>query len=464
MNRYRFAPSPTGHLHIGGARTALYNYLMAKKSGGKFLLRIEDTDRERSTQEHVAAILASMEWLGLEYGEGPFFQTERMELYREHLERLLSQGKAYRCFCTPETIQEKRDLAMREGRKPKYDGTCRKLDPQQSASDPRPHCIRFHSPEAGKTIFEDLIKGTIEFENQELDDLVIARTDGTPTYNFVVVIDDLSMNITHVIRGDDHINNTPRQIQLYQAFDYPIPTFAHVPMILGSDKKRLSKRHGAVSVMAYRDEGYLPEAMINYLVRLGWSHGDQEIFSKEDLIKHFDISKVGVSAAIFNPEKLLWLNGIWIRQSSPVRLLEATQPFLLARGLDISDTEYAAAALASCQEKVKTLIELAQMADFYFQETVTVDEKTKKKCFKEGYRDVLKKALELFRGLAAFDLKSVETALNEFGDTHGLKLGQIAQPLRAALTGTMISPGIYDVIAVLGKDRVIKRLENILSS
>lgn len=463
MNRYRFAPSPTGHLHIGGARTALYNYLMARKTGGSFILRIEDTDRERSTPEHVAAILEAMAWLGLEYDEGPFYQTERNELYREHLEKLLSAGKAFRCFCTPEEIQSKREAAMKEGRKPKYDGTCRNLDPEKTAADPRPHCIRFRSPDEGKTRFEDLIKGPIEFDNRELDDLIIARTDGSPTYNFVVVIDDLTMNITHVIRGDDHINNTPRQIQLYEAFDYPVPHFAHVPMILGADKKRLSKRHGAVSVLAYRDEGYLPEALINYLVRLGWAHGDQEIFSRDELVQLFDIAKVGTSAAVFNPEKLLWLNGHYIRQAGSAHLVQATLPFLKARGLTVDAEDYAEAALASCREKVKTLVELAEMADFYFRDSVTIDEKTRKKCFKDGYRQVLEKARDFFQSQASFEVKEVETALNGFAEREDLKLGQIAQPLRAALTGTTISPGIYDVIAILGKERVIERIDKVLT-
>lgn len=463
MNRFRFAPSPTGHLHIGGARTALYNYLMAQKTGGKFILRIEDTDRERSTQEHIDAILEAMAWLGLEYDEGPFYQTQRGELYQEHLQRLLDEGKAYRCFCTPETLQAKREAMQKAGEKPKYDGTCRALDPQQAAKDPRPHCIRFFSTDEGTTQFEDLIKGTIVFQNSELDDLIIARTDGTPTYNFVVVIDDLTMKISHVIRGDDHINNTPRQIQLYQAFDYPIPTFAHVPMILGSDKKRLSKRHGATSVLAYRDEGYLAEALLNYLVRLGWSYGDEEVFGMEQLKELFDIKKVGKAAAVFNPEKLLWLNGYWIRQASPDHLLKQTAPFLKQRGLNIGEEDYAKRALVSCQEKVKTLVELAEMADFYFRDEVTVDEKATKKCFKEGYREILSEVLSLLQGLEPFDHDTVEKALNEFSERKEIKFGKIAQPLRAALTGTMVSPGIYDVVAILGKDRVIQRIQRALS-
>lgn len=458
MNRYRFAPSPTGHLHIGGARTALYNYLMAHKTGGKFILRIEDTDRERSTQEYIDSILEAMKWMGLDYDEGPFYQTQRSELYRGHVEKLLKEGKAYRCFCTAELLQTKRDAAMKAGLKPKYDGTCRRLDPKQSSADSRPYCIRFASSDEGATEFNDLIKGPIRFDNQELDDLVIARTDGTPTYNFVVVIDDLTMGVTHVIRGDDHINNTPRQIQLYQAFQYPIPTFAHVPMILGADKKRLSKRHGATSVLAYRDEGFLPEALTNYLVRLGWAYGDQEIFSMEELKKNFDIKDVGASAAVFNPEKLLWLNGHWIRQAIPERLLEATRPFLEKFGVTVTDEAYAQRALASAQEKAKTLIELAELTAFYFRDEIAIDEKARQKSFKGNYQDLLKKVLASLSQLKSFDQTEIEKALATLSEKEGVKLGEIAQPLRAALTGSTVSPGIYDVIAILGKDRVEKRI------
>ncbi len=463
MNRFRFAPSPTGHLHIGGARTALYNFLMAHKTGGKFILRIEDTDRERSTQEYIDSILEAMSWLGLHYDEGPFYQTQRSELYTQHLEKLLHEGKAYRCFCSPESLETKRNLAMSEGRKPKYDGTCRSLDPQSAAQDPRPSCIRFRSSEEGKTVVEDLIKGRIEFDNQELDDLILARTDGSPTYNFVVVIDDLTMGITHVIRGDDHLNNTPRQIQLYQAFDYPLPQFAHVPMILGNDKKRLSKRHGATSVLAYRDEGYLPEALLNYLVRLGWSYGDEEIFSLEQLKVHFDIAKVGKAAAVFNPEKLLWLNGHWIRQSSPERLCREIKPFLQARGLTIEDPAYGARALASCQEKVKTLIELAEMAAFYFVSEVEISEQVRDKMLHAEGVETLRELLPRLQSQQDFSATALEECIHQFVQEKELKLGKVAQPLRAALTGSTVSPGIFEMLAVLGKERSVERILKALS-
>ncbi len=464
MNRYRFAPSPTGHLHIGGARTALYNYLMAKKTGGKFILRIEDTDRERSTEEYIQSILQAMEWLGLSYDEGPYFQMQRSEIHQAHLKRLLDEGKAYRCFCPPELIEEKRQAAMKEGRKPKYDGTCRAISPEAAAQDPKPHCIRFRSEDEGKTVVEDLIKGRVEFDNAELDDLIIARTDGTPTYNFVVVVDDVTMEITHVFRGDDHLNNTPRQIQLYQAFDYPTPVFAHVPMILGADKARLSKRHGATSVLAYQEQGYLPEAMLNYLVRLGWAHGDEEVFSLERLVELFDIAAVGKSAAVFNPEKLLWLNGLWIRAYTPEKLLAATRPFLEKRGLKIEDEKYAARALGSCQEKVKTLAELAEMADFYFREKIEIQEEARKKGLDENGKQILDQLKSVLAGLEDFSHDSVAAALNQFAEKNSLKLGKVAQPLRSALTGSTISPGIFDVISVLGKEKTLSRIEKALSS
>ncbi|MGE3550728.1 MAG: glutamate--tRNA ligase, partial [Geobacter sp.] len=331
--RVRFAPSPTGYLHVGGARTALFNWLYARHFGGTFILRIEDTDTERSTQESVDAILQGMEWLGLDWDEGPFYQTDNFPLYKQHVQKLLDEGKAYRCWCSQETLEAKREAAMAEGRKPKYDGTCRHRQDQPLD---QPFVIRFKAPEEGETAFDDLIKGRIAFPNAELDDLIISRTDGTPTYNFCVVIDDALMRISHVIRGDDHVNNTPRQIQLYEALGYPVPLFAHVPMILGSDKARLSKRHGATSVIAYRDMGYLPEALNNYLVRLGWSHGDDEIFSRPEMIEKFDINHVGRAPSVFNPDKLNWLNAHYIKTSEPARLAELLKPHLATRG--VTDT------------------------------------------------------------------------------------------------------------------------------
>ena len=357
----RFAPSPTGFLHIGGARTALFNWLLARNQGGKFILRIEDTDQVRSTKESIDAILDSMTWLGLDWDEGPIYQTDRLSIYREHVDRLLREGKAYPCYCTPEELEERRQLALKEKRKPKYDGHCRNL---RGPIPGRTPAIRFQAPQAGKTVLHDLIKGTIEFDNLEMDDLVILRSDGWPTYNFSAVIDDATMGITHVIRGDDHVNNTPRQILLYQALGYPLPQFAHVPMILGADKARLSKRHGATSVMAYKEMGYLPQALVNYLVRLGWSYGDQEVFTKEELIQKFSLENVGKSAAVFNAEKLLWLSGVYIRQEKAETLAELLLPFLQARGLIPRSSAWLIEVVKTLQERSKTLVEMADQAIF----------------------------------------------------------------------------------------------------
>ena len=335
--RTRFAPSPTGYLHIGGARTALFNYLFARHHGGKFILRIEDTDRERSTTEAIEAILQALRWLQLDWDEGPFYQTQRFPLYRERIQKLLAEGRAYPCVCTPEELEAKRQAAQREKRKPAYDGTCR---PKKGAIPPlpkdKPYAVRFRSPQTGTTVVDDAVKGRVVFENRELDDLIIARSDGTPTYNFCVVVDDIDMGITHIIRGDDHLSNTPRQILLYQALGHVPPQFAHVPLILGLDKARLSKRHGATSVTAYRDMGYFPAALVNYLVRLGWSHGDQEIFSREELIEKFTLEEVGKSAGAFNPEKLVWVNFYYMKTRPLSQLAEEIVPegLLVPEGMD----------------------------------------------------------------------------------------------------------------------------------
>ena len=375
--RTRFAPSPTGYLHIGGARTALFNYLYARHCGGKFVLRIEDTDRKRSTPEAIDAILRSMEWLQLEWDEGPFYQTERMDLYQERLRALLSAGDAYPCVCTAETLDAKRQAALEEKRKPMYDGTCR---PAERAAVPLPEgvpfTIRFRSPESGKTVVDDQVKGRVEFDNAELDDLILARSDGSPTYNFCVVCDDIDMGISHIIRGDDHLSNTPRQMQLYQALGTEPPVFAHVPLILGTDKKRLSKRHGATSVMAYRDMGYFPEALNNYLVRLGWSHGDQEIFDSRELVEMFDIDAVGKSSAVFNPEKLLWLNAHYLKNRPLSRLAEDVGPYLTAKGYSVpEDRAWLERMVETLRERAKSLVELVDMAHYFLTEAVEIDEK-----------------------------------------------------------------------------------------
>ncbi len=454
--RVRFAPSPTGYLHIGGARTALFNYLLAKKNNGTFVLRIEDTDVERSTQESVDAILFAMDWLGLSYDEGPFYQTERFDLYKQKVQEMLDNGKAYRCYCTPEELEAKREKAMAEGRKPKYDGTCRNRTDQPDA----PFVVRFKLPEdKDETTFNDRIKGPITFRHEELDDLIIQRTDGTPTYNFVVVIDDAEMDINLIIRGDDHVNNTPRQILLYEAMGYSVPEFAHVPMILGSDKKRLSKRHGATSVMAYQEMGILPEALINYLARLGWSCGDEEIFSMDDLIEKFSLENVGRAAGVFNPEKLNWLNSHYIKTGDVARLAELLKPFLAAKGVDFSNGPDMQAAVKTLQERSSTLIEMADGAAFYFAETIEYEEKAKEKFLKADQADLFAVVVEQLEACDQFNHDGLEQAFAVVMEKTGLKFGKVAQPLRVALTGVTASPSIYEVLEVLGKERSLRRIK-----
>ncbi|MBI4224659.1 MAG: glutamate--tRNA ligase, partial [Deltaproteobacteria bacterium] len=375
--RVRFAPSPTGHLHIGGARTALFNYLFARHHRGTFILRIEDTDQERSTKEFLESILKGMEWLGMEWDEGPFHQFERLAVYREHVEKLLKAGKAYRCYCTPEELEVKRKALLAAGGKPKYDGKCRTGDRGLRTTERKPSCIRFKTPQEGLVEFNDICRGRIVTDRKELDDMIILRSDGTPTYNLTVVVDDVTMKITHVIRGDDHLNNTPRQIQLYEALGFAVPQFAHLPMIHGSDKKKLSKRHGAVSVVEYQEQGFLPEAMLNYLARLGWSSGDQEIFTKKELIEKFDLNAVGKSPSIFDIGKCTWVNSQHLAKLSERELVEKTKPYLKGLGLKVEDAEYAAKALHSERERGKTLKELAEISAFYFRDEVVWDEKAR---------------------------------------------------------------------------------------
>jgi glutamyl-tRNA synthetase len=459
--RLRFAPSPTGFLHVGGARTALFNWLLVRKQHGKFILRIEDTDVARSTQESVDAILEGMTWLGLDWDEGPFYQSDNFPLYKEYVQRLLDSGSAYKCYCSAEELDAKREKALKEGGKPKYDGTCRELPPQ--ADDARPYVVRFKAPQTGTTSWIDLIKGKISFENIELDDLIIQRTDGTPTYNLVVVIDDATMGITTVIRGDDHVNNTPRQILLYQALGTPVPSFAHVPMILGADKARLSKRHGATSVMAYRDMGFLPEAMVNYLVRLGWSYGDEEIFSLEELIQKFSIESVGRSAGVFNTDKLLWLNAHYIKNGDPVRLAGLLTPFLKERGVDPLLGPDLVNVIKTLQERAKTMLELADGAVFYYKADFAYDEKGAAKFFNAETPALLENLVAKLEALDSFSMESIEGVFKQICEEKGIKLGQIGPAVRLALSGTTASPGIYEMIEVLGKAETRKRLERAIA-
>jgi glutamyl-tRNA synthetase len=458
--RTRFAPSPTGYLHIGGARTALFNYLFARHTGGRFILRIEDTDRERSTPEAIAAILDSLKWLRLEWDEGPFFQTDRLALYRAKVEELLASGNAYPCVCTAEELETKRRAALQEKRKPSYDGTCRPAAGIVAALPlGKPYVVRFRSPRSGTTVVEDKIKGPVVFDNRELDDLIIARSDGTPTYNFCVVVDDIEMAITHVIRGDDHLANTPRQIQLYHAFGVEPPAFAHVPLILGTDKARLSKRHGATSVTAYRDMGYFPEAVLNYLARLGWSHGDEEIFSIDELIEKFSLDAVGKSAGVFNEEKFLWVNFHYMKTKPLPELARDAIPYIRAKGYEVpNDFEWLQRMIATLRERAKTLTELVDSAHYFLSDDIAIDEKAAKKFLTPDIAEPLSRLISKLSALDDFSEAAVEREFSAVLQETALTMGKLAQPVRVALTGSTVSPGIHEVIAVLGKERTLKRL------
>ncbi len=454
--RTRFAPSPTGDLHIGGARTALFNWLLARHHGGAFILRIEDTDVARSTQESIQVILNAMRWLGLDWDEGPFYQTQRIALYQEMAELLMSKGKAYRCYCPPDELDAKREAAMKAGLKPKYDRTClrRKAFPQD-----RPFAIRFFSPDEGKTVVEDLIQGRVEFDNSELDDLIILRSDGLPTYNFSVVVDDVTMAITHVIRGNDHLNNTPRQIQIYQALGYPLPKFGHVPMILGPDKKKLSKRHGAQSVMEYQKMGYLSQAVVNYLVRLGWSYGDQEEFTLKELIEKFTLEAVGKAAAAINPGKLDWLNSQYIKRMEPDELVKKVLPFMEAKGYSIGDFDLLRKVVLSLRERVKTLVEMAELSAFYFSDEIVYEEASAQKFLREESLPIFKEMVESLSKEAILKREGSHLLIQRLAESHQAPLVKVAQPLRVALTGRAVSPPIDEVMEILGKEKVIKRLQ-----
>jgi glutamyl-tRNA synthetase len=462
--RTRFAPSPTGYLHIGGARTALFNYLFARHHGGQFILRIEDTDRQRSTPEAIDAIIQAMEWLQLDYDEGPFYQTRRFPLYQEKVHQLLIQGTAYPCVCTAKELDAKRQIAQREKRKPIYDGTCRPPEGVVPVlPTDQPYTVRFRSPREGTTVVTDAVKGAVIFDNREIDDLIIARSDGTPTYNFCVVVDDIEMAITHIIRGDDHLANTPRQIQLYHALGHQPPQFAHLPLILGTDKARLSKRHGATSVMAYRDMGYFPEAVLNYLVRLGWSHGDQEIFSRDELIEKFSLESVGRSAGIFNPEKFLWVNSYYLKQLPLSRLADDIVPYIVAKGYPVpQDKSWLERMIETLRERSKTLVELVDSAGFYLTDDISIDEPAANKFLTAEIRVPLAKLLDRLAGLDDFTEARIEQVFSAVLQELGLPMGKLAQPVRVALTGSTVSPGIHEVIAVLGKERTTKRLRSAL--
>ena len=451
----RFPPSPTGFLHVGNARTAIFNWLYARRMKGKFVLRIEDTDIERSTRQAIDTIFEALEWLGIDWDEGPYYQTKRLDIYNRYLERLLDSGHAYYCTCSPDEITAMREKAMATGGKPKYDGTCR----DKGLSKTSGAVIRLKAPLSGTTGVEDVIKGNIVFQNDELDDFILCRSDGIPTYNFAVVIDDMTMQVNTVIRGDDHVMNTPKQILIYKALDCPLPVFGHVPMVLGTDKSRFSKRHGAVSVSAYRDMGYLPDAMLNYLVRLGWSHGDQEFFTRQELIEVFDLEHIGRSAGVFDSEKLLALNADHIRATPTEKLVEPLKPFLQRRGIGIEDSDLLVKVIETLHARSKTLDEMAESALFYFADEIDYEEKAAAKFLKPAVLDALQLLLAQFETLESFSEKNLETAFKAVMDKTGLKLGKIAQPVRVALTGKTASPGIFEVAAIIGKNKVMSRLQ-----
>ena len=458
--RTRFAPSPTGYLHVGGARTALFNYLFARHHGGEFVLRIEDTDLARSTEASIAAIYAGMDWLGLAYDGTPVRQTERTPLYQQAIDALLSSGQAYRCTCSKERLTELREAQMAAKQKPRYDGHCRDLNLGEDVGE---HVIRFKNPESGSVSFTDLIRGEITVSNAELDDLIIARSDGSPTYNLTVVIDDADMEITHVIRGDDHINNTPRQINLLRALGKPLPQYAHVPMILGADGKRLSKRHGAVSVTQYRDDGFLAPAMVNYLARLGWSHGDDEVFSLAQLEAYFDLANVSRSAASFNIEKLTWLNQHYLK-TLPMANLEAATRFICEQSeLEIGSGPALSDVITMQQERAKTLVELVEKSRYFYEPIAEYDAKAVKKHLTADARAVLEALQAGFSALPEWEASALHRVVIATSEELSLKLGKVAQPLRVALTGSTVSPSIDVTLLHLGRERVLERLEKAIS-
>ncbi|PYM17987.1 MAG: glutamate--tRNA ligase [Candidatus Rokuibacteriota bacterium] len=460
--RVRFAPSPTGHLHVGGARTALFNWLYARHHGGTFILRIEDTDRSRSTDENIDSIVEALQWLGLDWDEGPpapgYRQTERLALYREHAERLVAAGRAYYCDCPPELLEAERKTAEQRKETYRYPGRCRDRELRAGA-------LRLRIPPSGTTVVDDLIHGPVTFDHQQLDDWILVRSDGTPTYNFCVVVDDVTMRITHVIRGNDHLSNTPKQILCYEALGYPTPAFAHVSMILGSDRARLSKRHGATSVQAFRDAGLLPEAMVNYLARLGWSHGDQEIFSRDELIALFDIKDVSSAGAIFDQTKLEWLSQEYMKQMSGAQLGELIRPFVRAAGLEPpADATQLARMADTLKERARTLVEMVEVGRFYFERPREYEPKAAAKFFTPEGRERLGLLVERLQALPDFTPGALESLYRELTTGLGVKLVDLAQLTRLAVAGKTASPPIFEVLAILGREETLARLRRALEA
>ncbi len=455
--RTRFAPSPTGYLHIGGARTALFCYLFARKHGGDFVLRIEDTDQQRSTDESVQAILDSMQWLGLEYDEGPFYQTQRFDRYREVVQQLLEAGQAYHCYSTPEELEAMREQATARKEKPRYNGYWR--DRKDAPPEGVKPVVRFRNPLEGKVTIEDAVKGPIVIDNRELDDLVIMRSDGTPTYNLTVVVDDMDMEITHVIRGDDHINNTPRQINILEALGAERPVYAHLPMILGEDGKRMSKRHGAVSVMQYQENGYLPEALLNYLVRLGWSYQDQEIFTPDEMRELFTLEAVNRSGSVFDDKKLDWVNQQYLHKADAAYLGEVLQPYMTTLEIDTSNGAPLSAVADLLRDRARTLREMAESARYFYEAPQSYDQKASAKQFKQATAAVLQDMVERFKSLESWDAGSIQSAMEACVEALGIGFGKLGQPLRLAITGGTQSPSMNDTVALIERSEVVARLE-----
>jgi len=456
----RFAPSPTGYLHVGGARTALYSWLYAKKNGGDFILRIEDTDLERSTQASVDAIMDGMNWLKLDWNKGPYFQTERFDRYKEVIAQLIESGNAYRCYCTPEEVEAMREEARAKGEKEKYNGMWRE---RTDWPEDKPFVIRFKNPLDGNVVINDLVKGEIVIANEELDDLIIARSDGSPTYNLTVVVDDWDMGVTHVVRGDDHVNNTPRQINILEALNAPLPAYAHIPMILGDDGKRLSKRHGAVSVMQYRDEGYLPEALLNYLVRLGWSHGDQEIFSVDEMIELFDLTGCNRAPSAFNTDKLIWVNQHYMKTMDPEYVAEHLAWHMADQGIN-TDNGPALAEIVKVQaERVKTLKEMAQISAYFYQDFTEFDATAAKKHLRPVAQQPLEVAKAKLAALENWQAADIHAAINATAEQLEVGMGKVGMPLRVAATGAGNSPSLDITLELLPKEKVLARIDMALA-
>jgi glutamyl-tRNA synthetase len=453
--RTRFSPSPTGALHLGGAHTALFNWLIARHYGGTFILRIEDTDRERSKAQFVTEILDAMSWLGLDWDKGPYHQSERLPIYHDYIQRLVERGAAYYCNCPPQDLEARRKAALARGEKPKYDGHCRDLKLPAGPNT----AVRFKTPQTGVTHWDDQIKGPIAIDNQELDDLVLQRADGIPTYNFAVVVDDITMGVTQVIRGEDHIPNTPRQLVIYEALGVAPPLFAHMPLMLGKDRAKLSKRHGAVSVTAYREQGYLPQALVNYLARLGWSHGDQEIFSRDELIKYFSLDHVTTSPGVFDEEKLQWLNSHYLKELPALVLARELTPFMHYLS-EAPDQEYLARAVTTLSARCKTLVEMAEAARFYFQDPRPYDAKAAQKFLTPAAVPNIREIAAQLTQLPEVNEAALSQLFADLGQATGLKMVNLAQPVRVALTGRTASPGLYEIISILGRDESLRRLEN----